>query len=144
MNKKDWTLLAIASAHGEPVDPLQLQKSLFLLGEMLKRQVGTFYHFKPYHYGPFDAQVYRDAEELENQGLVTVSRGGSVRRYQVTPQGLEAALRLRQEAPARAVKYLEEVVQWARSLSFQDLVRAIYTRFPEYRTNSVFVGQALS
>ena len=32
MDRKDWTLLAIAAAKGEPLDPAQLQKSLFVLG----------------------------------------------------------------------------------------------------------------
>jgi len=40
--------------------------------------------------------------------------------------------------PDGAVAYLREVVPWAQSLSFNELVRAIYEAYPEPRANSVF------
>ena len=33
LQKKDWTLLAIALADGQPLSPVQLQKSVFLFGK---------------------------------------------------------------------------------------------------------------
>ena len=92
MDRKDWTLLAIAAAKGEPLDPAQLQKSLFVLGSERSADVGRGFHqFRPYHYGPFAASVYHDAEELEKQGLVAITTPGSVRKYEATSAGLDAA-----------------------------------------------------
>lgn len=140
MDRKGWTLLAIAAARGEPLDPAQLQKCLFVLGRERPADVGRDFHkFGPYHYGPFAATVYRDAEALEEEGLVTITATESVRKYRATPDGLKEAQRLRQQA-SDATRYLERVVAWARSLSFQALVRAIYAKYPEQRANSVFVG----
>ena len=50
LDRKDWALLAIANAgHGVSLSPVQLQKSLFLLGRELGSKVGAnFYDFQPY------------------------------------------------------------------------------------------------
>jgi len=137
MTKRDWTLLAIAAADGEALSPVQLQKVLFLLGEFKLKGRNNFYNFIPYNYGPFDPEIYRDAEALEADRLVTVQAGGRWKQYAATPRGLALAERL--NADADALDYLRRVVKWARSLTFQELVTAIYKRFPEYRVNSVFI-----
>lgn len=139
--RKNWALLAIAAASGEPVSPVQLQKSLFLLGRELGDLVsGDFYEFQPYNYGPFDIAVYKDAEELASEGLITITRPPHARynEYRATAMGLARATCIREQAPARAAKYLETAVAWARRLSFSELVQAIYAKYPDTRVNSVF------
>jgi uncharacterized phage-associated protein len=139
MHRRYWTLLAIAAAKGEPLSPVQLQKALFLLGAQMRERVSPFYTFRAYNYGPFDANVYKDAEALGQEGLVLLQLNpAGWTDYAATPKGLAEADRIRQEVDAEAAAYLERVVAWTRSLSFQQLVRAIYARFPEYRQNSVF------
>jgi len=143
MNRKDWTLLAISFARGEPLSPVQLQKTLFLLGETLASAVGPdFHHFEPYNYGPFSRTVYDDVTQLASDGLVRMDcqPGRSWVEYAATPEGLEQAAELKKAASGTALAYLEAVVGWARSLSFQQLVRAIYKLYPEQRANSVFQG----
>jgi len=139
MNRRDWTLLAIAAADGEPLSPVQLQKALFLLGQMMPRQLdgGGFYDFRPYSYGPFDATVYQDAESLSAEGLVHIEVG-RWKQYAATSKGLGAADEVRRDANPDAVQYLSKVVAWVRSISFRELIKAIYARFPEYREKSVF------
>ncbi|HLZ28943.1 MAG TPA: hypothetical protein VKV73_16630 [Chloroflexota bacterium] len=143
LGRRDWTLLTIAAAEGAPVTPVQLQKSLFLLGQELPNIVGPrYYAFEAYNYGPFDAAVYRDAENLAVQGLVDIERpeGARYNQYRISADGRAKAEELRQQAPQQALKYLATVVQWARGLSFPELVRAIYAKYPQYRVNSVFSG----
>jgi hypothetical protein len=141
MERKDWTLLALAAAKGEPLSPVQLQKSLFLLGKVHARRVGRrFYTFQPYHYGPFDQSIYEDAEQLARDGLavVTMAPHGRWSEYRASAEGVARSKAVRAEAPNAAVEYLERAVEWCRSLSFQQLVRAIYAKYPEFRQNSVF------
>jgi DNA-binding PadR family transcriptional regulator len=137
-------LVAIAAAGGEPVAPVQLQKSLFLLGKELPGEVGAdFFKFKPYHFGPFSATIYQDAERLEAAGLVRIDReepGRSWALYMATQAGLDVAAAVAKTKSQRAVQYLRAAVQWARGLSFTELVSAIYRRYPEQRVNSVFNG----
>jgi len=143
MNRTDWTLLAICAANGKGLSPVQLQKALFLLGRELTDAVGSgYYDFRPYHYGPFDRQVYADAEGLAAAGEVAIARreGENWNRYLATAEGCARAEGVKHGAPSEAVDYLNRVVQWALRQSFQQLVRAVYDKYPEMRANSVFQG----
>jgi hypothetical protein len=138
MMRKDWTLLVIAAAAGQPVSPVQLQKALFLLGENLQLGAG-FFHFTPYDYGPFDSAVYSEAESLDREGLVRIETPPfSYREYRATDDGRARADILRQQLPEGVASYLDQVVTWVRSRSFNDLVRAIYQAYPKMKANSVF------
>jgi uncharacterized phage-associated protein len=142
MTPKDWTLLVIASARGKPLSPVQLQKTLFLIGKNVtaeKRHSRKFYRFLAYDYGPFDRTIYDDADELRNEGLILIHpETGSFRNYIALPAGIQRAETLRAELDPNIREYLDGVVAWARSLSFNDLIRSIYRRYPETKVNSVF------
>lgn len=141
MNKRDWLLLTIAAAGGDTLSPVQLQKSMFLLGKKKRKEVGKgFYKFVPYAYGPFCVDLYRDAEELEQEGLVSIHQimSGRWREYRITPEGSDRAKSIRESVGQDVLTFLEEKVTWVRELSFQELVREIYKMYPKYRRNSVF------
>ena len=91
MKRSDWIILAAGLGDGDPLTPVQLQKSLFLLGELLPlvKQDGSFYEFQPYNYGPFCADIYSDAERLEQGGemRITPSSAGGWREYAATSEG---------------------------------------------------------
>jgi hypothetical protein len=139
MDRKDWNLLTLSAAGGGSISPAQLQKVLFLLQTAFPEAVGQGYIFRPYHYGPFDADVYCDAESLEAEGLVQIRRAsGGWKEFSPTPQGLQRAEALERQADPHATAYLRQLVTWARSLSFADLVRSIYSAYPEMRVRSIF------
>lgn len=141
MDRKDWTLLIIASAGGRSLTPAQLQKSIFLLGQDHSEAVGeAFYEFVPYDYGPFSAEIYRDAEALESEDLVIIHRNAANgwNLYSASPEGAERSKELRADLGDEVVDYIDEKVAWARSQSFQQLIRTIYERFPKYKERSVF------
>jgi len=144
LDKKEWALLAIAAGKGKPLTPIQLQKVLFLFSKEMPGAVGQhFYRFKPYNYGPFDAQIYVDVETLADEGFVTLLRssGQTLTKSLITPLGLERSASLKAAAPPDAIGYLNSLVAWATSISFEDLLNAVYDRFPDYATNSVFRGR---
>jgi uncharacterized protein YwgA len=142
MTRKDWTLLVIAAARGKALSPVQLQKTLFLIGANLSddaRRTKRFYNFRAYDYGPFAREIYDDAEQLSREGLVLVyPETGSYRNYIATSAGIQRADELRKDLSGDVVIYVDEVVKWAHSLSFNDLVRAIYQQYPEMKAQSVF------
>jgi uncharacterized protein len=140
MDRKDWLVLAIDAAGNGGLTPAQLQKSLFLLGREMPTNVGDFYHFSPYNYGPFSKQVYDDTEEAARIGFVDIGQvpGARYSEYTITWRGRDFAAELRDRADPRAVNYLERVVTWAKRQSFSELVRSIYRKYPEFRVNSVF------
>jgi uncharacterized protein len=143
MKPSDWTLLVLAAAQGKELQPVHVQKTLFLLGENLSRKqlkVRTFYDFSPYDYGPFCANVYVDAEELEREGLAEIDQPAcrSYRSYRATDEGMNYAKQLREELEPSVVDYLDRLVSQIRRLSFRALVSAIYKAYPKMRANSVF------
>lgn len=143
MKPKDWTLLVIAAAQPNPLQPVHLQKTLFLLGRKLtlkQLQVKKFYRFEPYDYGPFCAEIYADTEALMAEGLVHIDQPAfqSYRLYSVTRAGIVRAETLRAQLNQDVRGYLDRLVAWARPFSFNQLVSAIYGLYPDMKVNSVF------
>ena len=141
MNREDWTLLALDGARHRGLSPVQLQKILFILGKEFPSDVGqAYYQFMPYHYGPFDPDVYRDAETLSRRGLATISPAANIRFYSISEDGRQCASQIKAVAPPKAQEYLAAVVAWAQSLTFGQLVKSVYAKYPETSVNSVFRG----
>ncbi len=143
MRKEDWLLLMLKCAGPHGLSPVQLQKALFMIGREAPQATGQdYYAFQPHNYGPFDANAYRDAEALARQGLVVITPepGQSWATYSVSPEGGRRAETASKELSAEVLKYAQDVASWIREMSFAQLVRAIYARYPEYRANSVFRG----
>ncbi|MBV6504109.1 MAG: hypothetical protein AKCLJLPJ_02209 [Fimbriimonadales bacterium] len=138
MKRGDWALLALYYAE-QPLYPVHMQKILFLLSRAGADAVGDdFYDFQPWDYGPFSSQVYWDLEKAAEEGLVVIDASGRVRHYSLSPAGEAHAQELAKHLDPKMAEYLKRVTEWAKGLSFSDLVRAIYQRFPEYKTRSVF------
>jgi uncharacterized protein YwgA len=140
MIREDSLLFVLDAAGDQGLTPVQLQKSLFLIGKALTAHLPpSFYNFIPHNYGPFDAQIYRDADRLRQEGLVEVrSDGRRWPQYYITSKGASHAKMLRQQVSPNVETYIGNTVHWAQSLSFPDLVRAIYLKYPEYQVNSIF------
>lgn len=142
MERKDILLMVVASGGSVPLTPVQLQKSLFLIGENMKEAQESFYEFEPYHYGPFDIEIYADAKSLEAEGLLYSTRSslGTWVDRGITAEGFERVKEIRESLSPSSQKYVDAVVKWTQSVSFTSLVKAIYDHYPEYRANSVFQG----
>src|SRR5262245_56710704 len=130
-SRKEWTLLALAAAEGRPLSPVQLQKVLFVFSREMPGVVRGAFAFKAYNYGPFDASICTDAEELEREGLVHIARSNRWTEYSATPAGMSYSAEIARLIDAQATVYLAQLVTWARGLSLNDLVRAIYARYPD-------------
>lgn len=143
MTAKDWTLMVIAAGKGKALQPVHLQKALFLSDRLLtneQKAVDRFYRFDPYDYGPFCGMVYADADSLALDGLIKIEQrpNTSYREYSITAQGMEKAESLRKNIKPEISAYLDKLVGWVMSLSFNQLVSWIYKNFPDMKVNSVF------
>jgi hypothetical protein len=142
MTRHDWLLLVLAAAEGDALSPLQLQKSLFLVGHGLAGLVSTdFYDFQPHAYGPFAASIYHDAEDQQLQGFVAIRPHPRTKReFSLTPAGSNQVKMLVAELHTDAVRYYCEIVQWVQSQAFQELTQAVYEQFPAFAKRSVMPG----
>jgi hypothetical protein len=121
--REDWTLLSMATAKRSLL-PIQLQKSLYLLGQRFpKLTAGAFYTFGATSSGQFSVEVSRDTNLLAMIGLVSIDvidPGG--RAYRVTPKGLERARELEERADPDAIQFLRRTVAWVRTRSVDQLL----------------------
>jgi uncharacterized protein YwgA len=140
-DRKFWVLLALEAAQGKSLTPVQLQKSLFLLSEKNRLKKG-FYKFKPYDYGPFSPEVYRDAEELEKESLINVSYEQNLKWkvYRITPNGMNLSQEIKKSLTDNLIQSISDIINHVIGLSFRDLVQEIYKEYPSYSVNSVFRG----
>ena len=134
-------LLAGLSAGGENATytPVQVQKLFFLLDrEGAAALGGPFFQFVPYDYGPFDQAVYAGIDDLARRDLALVQNTGRYRVYALSQAGQIEGRRLLETLQPAVRQYVANVAQWVRQLSFEQLVAAIYNRYPEMKVNSVF------
>jgi uncharacterized protein YwgA len=141
---RDWLLLLVAlNGDRDGLDPIRVQKGLFLLAREGGLPARERYYFVPYNYGPMSPRVYRDVELLVRCELLerrTVD-GQRWRRLRATAAGHARAAGLLEAAGGRereAIERLREIRQLITSLSFTRLLEAIYRRYPEYAERSVF------
>jgi uncharacterized protein len=141
MDRQSLMLAALAASDGATHSPVQVQKLFFLLDKRIPSYTGgPHFHFIPYDYGPFDPEVYDELHKLEQKGLVIIEHQPSTRwkSYRLTPQGQQWGEKLLGEIDEIARRYIRDVSRWVRSLSFAQLVSAIYKAYPEMQVNSVF------
>jgi hypothetical protein len=142
MNKHEIVLAALA-AGGENAtfSPVQVQKLLFLIDrEAAKFVNGPHFDFRPYDYGPFDSNVYDTLAALEAGGLVRSTPLNRYRVYALSLEGYRSGAQLLATLGPNARAYLIQAAAWIRGLSFQQLVAAIYNKYPDMKVNSVFRG----
>ena len=123
LGRENWTLLTIAIAKRSLL-PIQLQKSLHLLGQKFpKLTAGSFYSFRPTSSGPFSNEVSRDANLLAITGLLAIDvMDAGERGYRATPDGLQRARQLEERADPDAFHYLRQTVAWVRTRSVEQLL----------------------
>lgn len=141
MNRRDFTLAALAASNRHPVTPVQLQKLLFILDRNIGARLGgSGFNFQPYHYGPFDRAVYSTLDQLDYEGLAEISElpNSSRRQYALTDAGQRTGDEVLNDLGEPIAKYFREVAAFVRSQSFASLVSAIYKAYPEMKANSVF------
>lgn len=88
MERIEIMLAALGSGVHEEISPVQLQKMMFLIDRNVsKRLGGPFFDFKPYDYGPFDANVYSEFSVLAMNELGDSVGHGRDRRYRLNDEG---------------------------------------------------------
>jgi uncharacterized protein YwgA len=141
MDQEGIILVCMAPASGTPFTPVMLQKLMFLVDKQVAKYVeGPHFHFIPHLYGPFDLEIYNALEQLEIEGEVIISSSplSTRRTYQLSPSGQQKGDKLFKSIDPIAQEYITRASKWVQSLSFAQLVSAIYKAYPDMKENSVF------
>lgn len=142
--RQKMVLAGLSAVPDSSFEPVQVQKLLFLMDENIADEMnGKQFAFEPYDYGPFDKAVYAELEALWEWGLVHVmtpvsSPSKTDRSYSLTYAGQKQGEKAIESMPNYVRKYLRQLSEWVRSLSFAELVGAVYRAYPDMRENSIF------
>ncbi len=144
MTKRDWLILLLAfkGEGGSALDPVRIQKGMFLLSKQGVIPPDEQYAFEPYHYGPYSSDLRKDADRLVRQDFADSLpvNGYTWGRYRLTEEGIEYAKELIEQVGTEMAQKVYEVKRAVTGKTFADLLRDVYERYPEYAENSVFTG----
>ncbi|MDP2710617.1 MAG: hypothetical protein Q8O56_05315 [Solirubrobacteraceae bacterium] len=143
MLRCDWLLVFLAAAPGDALDPVRVQKGMFLLAMQAPLAASARYAFEPYAYGPMSRDLYRDVRRLRGEHRLdaTPVAGASWQLLTLTATGRERAAQLRRRAGRDHPEALAQVDALRREisgLSFAELLEQVYERYPAYAVRSVF------
>lgn len=99
---------------------------------------GARFNFEPYDYGPFDKGVYEVLEVLSFDELVQINGSKRYNYYSLTTEGFNAGQTALNSFSPETKKFIVETANWIKSLTFEQLVAAIYKKYPDMKANSVF------
>jgi hypothetical protein len=144
MTRREW-LLILCAYRGAPagLDPVRLQKGMFLFARTGGIPRDQQYRFKPYDYGPMSPTIYRDLDALVDEGLLTKEPvpGKQWSRYAATERGFAVAderLGRLPESAKDAARGLYAIKQRIATASFSELLEGVYREHPDMAVNSVF------
>jgi len=143
LTPRQETLLVFLGSGDKRLDPIRVQKGLFILTEETPEDwlpSEARYRFEPYRYGPYSAEIYYDLDKLEGLGYVIATRvlGQSWNYYSLTTEGQELARSVAGGMDSRAVQYLRRLRDFVGELSFRKLLTTVYEHYPAYAVNSEF------
>lgn len=127
----------MGATQADGLDPVRIQKGMFLLSK--RGPARDVYSFRPYNWGPFSADIYRDLDALEAEGLLQGEQvpGRTWRLFTTTPQGEDRARQVAQTLNPEHLQWLSRTRQFVGTRSFTKLLREIYSAYPEYAGKSL-------
>jgi uncharacterized protein YwgA len=141
---KDWLLVFIACEEAEEgLDPVRVQKGMFLVAREAGIPARQRYRFVPYNYGPMSRGVYRDVGLLADERLLDELPlpGYAWGRLVATEKGHARARELiaaEADLTPERLGALREIRRTVAATGFAELLRVIYARYPDYAVRSVF------
>jgi hypothetical protein len=143
MRRCDWLIMFLAADPGGPLDPVRVQKGMFLLAMSQSLDPGERYQFEPYAYGPMSRGLYGDVRLLCHERVLDALpvEGATWRLLTLSSAGGQRALALRDcaehEQPDALAK-LTAIRAEISGLTFSQLLKHVYDRYPDYAVRSVF------
>lgn len=135
LERIEWIILFLgADAGAYSSDQVRIMKGLFLLSQIPAQPLGRHYQFEAHESGPFVPKVYRDLDELQLAGLISVQRqlGMTRRTYELTDLGRQRFSELKRQVSPAQLQEVEDIKRRVTSVSIHDLLEQIAEEYPDY------------
>ncbi len=130
MLNRQRVLVNLLQQAGRPVSKIDLMKWCFLLRSEMPSQGGAaFYHFLPYHYGPFSFCLYREINQLVYDGVVEAP---DARSWQVCGKPCNAV----GSVPNAVKQDIAHILRRFVAKPTSHLVDYVYEQYPWFTVNS--------
>jgi uncharacterized protein YwgA len=100
----------------------------------------NLYKFEPYLYGPCSFEIYSDLRQLIIRGIIQ-EHAQEIHYwslYSLTSSGEEIAKKIVQKIPKELLDKILDIKQTITKLSFIELLRFVYRKYPNYAKKSIF------
>ena len=119
-----------------------IQKLFFLIENELFTDLDL--NYIKYHYGPFSRDLRNDVDELVEQGLIresiNISHGHEGHCYELTAKGKNEIQSITDSIDKKKVKELQEFCSQYINYKPSELLRLVYSKYPDWTENSVLVN----
>jgi len=95
-----------------------------------------FYHFVPYHYGPFAKQLYEDLQGLVGEGVVRVENDDDEEKTRITLVDMAKADKMLDDVPEEARADVASIIDTYGALDHRNLLKTVYKKYPAYAKKS--------
>jgi uncharacterized protein (DUF488 family) len=133
MLKRQRVLIQLIREVGGTVDKLVLVKLGFLLAqEAESRDMGAFYHFVPYKFGPFSFAMFKELASLEARGFLSISKNELELDLDLELKLDERRVGEVPEVEAETAVEVARLVKRYRHRSKEALLDEVYADYPWY------------
>jgi uncharacterized protein YwgA len=101
-----------------------------------------FLSFKADNFGPFTEEIYDNLFFLQNLDLVEIAKEEDVTEISITEKGVKVFNeRVGKEIPREILKMIEIIIGEYGSLNHDELLRRVYSEYPEFAEKSLVRGR---
>ena len=147
MKRADLPLLLasdmVGSSRGRfPLDPVRMQKAIFLLTQRGSDTWQDLYTYRPYNWGPYSGQLSVDLDVLQatDQLVAEPFPGSQYGTFRATPLAEKRVREAWAACSQPEQSFLRTVRAYVTSKSFNALLREVYAAYPQYASKSLFNG----
>lgn len=151
-DRQKWIIMTLNSLN-KVAGRTRFMKLLFLFRHEPGLWKGSYFRFKAHNFGPSSDAVLFDIRELKKSGIVKEEETQIgedefseeervLYTYTLTPKGNTLASELLAECPESSKRKMEKLKPFSRMPTLE-LLRYVYTHYPEFIVNSVIVEKVL-
>ena len=141
MKREDIFILCVRAAGDQPLQPIHMKHSIYLIGQSGIPEVPPdYWTFEPGAHGPQNLEIERDVQHLVDQGLLWhfPSPRGAWKQYAITPSGAARARDLARQSNPASARHIQDLVAWVQANTVASLLANMRRNHPEQAVKSIF------